>query len=223
MASCRCCVPGCHQTMGVLCTCAGYPDPSANRERGAIFCSLITGNLLRAVEALRWTWVNQKWAGFMMCLPAFLPWYKYRSKRAHTLSLTPSNMADPQLGLIMAPYSSHSFSRPPLPHPPVALSGSLMLIRNVTYWLGSLLQIYVAQVLSLKLNRASISPQSYKHGLYHTQLIKVWAIYILQLVGNLIKNPVLTFLNVILKCSFLSSALAYLLCACAFRNTWLGL
>lgn len=50
---------------------------------------------------------------------------------------------------------------------------SLALIRNVTYWLGSLLQIYVAQVLPLKLYRASISLQSYKHGLYHTQVIKV--------------------------------------------------
>jgi len=48
--------------------------------------------------------------------------------------------------------------------------------------MGSLLQIYVAQVLPLKLCRASISMQSYKHGLNRTQAIKSTPL------GNLIGN-----------------------------------
>ncbi len=106
--SCRCCWPD----NGVSVHMCGSSRPQCKQGRGAIFCSLITGNLLRAVEALRRTsWVNPKWAGFMMCLPAFLPWYKSPCKHTHTGSQSGPNMADPQLALIMALYSSHSFSR----------------------------------------------------------------------------------------------------------------
>lgn len=151
--------------MAFLCTCASRPDPSANREERAIFCSLITGNLLSAVEALRRTsWVNPKWVGFMMCLPAFLPWY---NTHTHTLRAALTWLTHSWL-LLWLHTVAILFHVPRVP----SARHSLALIRNVTYWMGSLLQIYVAQVLPLKLCRASISMQSYKHGLNHTQAIK---------------------------------------------------
>lgn len=88
MVSCRCCVPGGPFATRQWRFCAHVQVTQTRVQTGKrIFCSLITGNLLSTLEAHRWTsWVNQKWAGFMMCLPAFLHWYKYRSERAHTLS-----------------------------------------------------------------------------------------------------------------------------------------
>lgn len=103
-----------------------------------------------------------------MCLPAFLPWYK--SPHAHTLALRAALTWLTHSWLLLWLHTvAILFHVAPLP----SARRSLALIRNVTYWSGSLLQIYVAQVLPLKLRRASVSLRSYKRGLYHTQVIKV--------------------------------------------------
>lgn len=106
----------------------------------------------------------------MMCLPAFLPWYQSPYKHTHTHILRAALTWLTHSWLLLWLHTvAILFHVPRFP----STRHSLALIRNVTYWLGSLLQIYVAQVLPLKLYRASISLQSYKHGLYHTQVIKV--------------------------------------------------
>lgn len=108
----------------------------------------------------------------MMCLPAFLPWYKSPAN-THTQALRAALTWLTHSWLLLWLYTvAILFHVAPLP----SARRSLALIRNVTHWLGSLLQIYVAQVLSLKLHRASVSLQSYKHGLYHTRVIKVQAL-----------------------------------------------
>lgn len=108
-----------------------------------------------------------------MCLPAFLPWDKSPCKHTHTQALRAALTWLTHSWLLLWLHTVAILF-------PVALlpsaRRSLALARNVTHWLWSLLQIYVAQVLPLKLHRASISLQSYKHGLYHTRVVKVQAL-----------------------------------------------
>lgn len=105
---------------GVFVHMCSSSRPKRKQGRGAIFCSLITGNLLRGPPP---NIVSEPKMSRIYDVPASFPSLGQISLQTHTHTGSQSgpNMADPQLALIMAPYSSHSFScRSPSLGPPLS-------------------------------------------------------------------------------------------------------